>query len=128
MQDLIAHPAVEWDEPTTFSSMHKKKLGLRHLSLFDRSDSPTRDHLLDQFAQTVCRAGIVAWKEIFKTWASALYIYSTFLGDEAMNHAMPPINRAQTLQRVMDYWRGPFYFWMTSIKDAGMITLPSCLR
>ena len=93
MQDLIAHPAVEWDEPTTFSSMHKKKLGLRHLSLFDRSDSPTRDHLFDQFAQTVCRAGIMARKEIFETRASALYIHSTFFGNKAMNHAMPPINR-----------------------------------
>ena len=93
MQDLIAHPGVAWDESTTFSSMHKKKLGLRHLSLFDRSDSPTRDHLFNQFAQTVCRAGVVARKEIFETWASALYIHSTFFGDEAMNHAMPPINR-----------------------------------
>jgi hypothetical protein len=35
----------------------------------------------------------VARKEIFETWASALYIYSTFFGDEAMNHAIPPINR-----------------------------------
>jgi hypothetical protein len=84
---------MSWDESTTFSSMHKKKLGRRHLSLFDRSVSPTRDHLFDQFARTVCRAGVVARKEIFETWASALYIHSTFFGNEAMNYTIPPINR-----------------------------------
>ncbi|KAL3803953.1 hypothetical protein ACHAW5_001730 [Stephanodiscus triporus] len=103
IQDLISHPAVVWDEATTFSSMHKKKLGRRHLSLFDRrcddgtggssGGSPTRDHLFDQFAQTVCHAGVVARKEIFETWAAACYIYSSFFGDEAINNEMPQINR-----------------------------------
>ena len=93
IHDLITHPAVTWDIHTTFTSMHKKKLGRRHLHLFQRSNNSNNnnnniiddygnriytDHLFDQFAQVVCYAGIVARKEVFETWASALYIHSTF--------------------------------------------------
>jgi len=90
IHDLITHPAVTWEIHTTFTSMHKKKLGRRHLHLFQRNNSNNNniiddygnriytDHLFDQFAQVVCYAGIVARKEVFETWASALYIHSTF--------------------------------------------------
>ena len=82
--------------------MHRKKLGKRHLSLFDRRGSASigdsaagLDHLFDQFAQAVCYAGVVARKEIFETWASALYIHSSFFGNEAtmIDRDIPRINR-----------------------------------
>mmetsp|Transcript_37196 Transcript_37196/g.78475 ORF Transcript_37196/g.78475 Transcript_37196/m.78475 type:complete len:578 (+) Transcript_37196:236-1969(+) len=116
IQDLISHPAVVWDESSTFASMHKKKLGQRHLKLFDRSDNAafdgnhvinstisgvedfTHDHVFDQFAQTVCHAGVVARKEVFETWASALYIYSYFLSGEACE--------GRSIKRVVDVAAG----------------------
>jgi hypothetical protein len=67
IHDLITHPAVTWGIHTTFTSMHKKKLGRRHLPLFQRNsnninnksdddgNSSHTDHLFDQFAQVVCR-------------------------------------------------------------------------
>ncbi|KAL7471450.1 hypothetical protein ACHAXS_011787 [Conticribra weissflogii] len=92
IRDLEQHPAVFWDESSTFSSMHKKKLAKRHLPLFDRTTLQTtqlheggtemdfeHDHLFDKFAQVVCNAGVVARKEVFETWASALYIHASFL-------------------------------------------------
>jgi hypothetical protein len=94
IKDLTSHPAVVWNETSTFASMHKKKLSRRHLHLFDRkmatgvADSKQnytskvatyRDDLFDQFATAVCHAGVVARKEVFETWASALYIHYTFL-------------------------------------------------
>lgn len=36
INDLTSHPAVVWDESSTFASMQKKKLSRRHLHLFDR--------------------------------------------------------------------------------------------
>ena len=90
IQNLISHPAVRWDESSTFASMHGKKLKQRHLQLFDRpfNDDNTveNDNLFDQFAKAVCMAGVVAQKEIFETWASALYIYSSFLSRERTNN------------------------------------------
>ena len=41
--------------------------------------------MFDRFAQSVCNAGVVARKEVFETWASALYIYSLFLSSEVTN-------------------------------------------
>ena len=41
----------------------------------------THDSLFDEFARAVCHAGVVAKKEVFETWASALYIHSAFLMD-----------------------------------------------
>ena len=98
IQDLITHPAVGWDESSTFASMHKKKLRRRHLQLFDRSNKTkggmNNDLLFDQFAQAVCNAGVVAQKEVFETWASALYIYSSFLSSESANcNNIKPIHR-----------------------------------
>ena len=98
IQDLVIHPAVGWDESSTFASMHKKKLRRRHLQLFDRSNKTkgemNYDMLFDQFAQAVCNAGVVAQKEVFETWASALYIYSSFLSSESANcNNIKPIHR-----------------------------------
>ena len=75
ISNLRTHPAVVWDTNSTFSSMHKKKLGRRHLMFFDRSHESNRDVLFDEFATAVCNAGVVARKEVFETWASALYIH-----------------------------------------------------
>jgi hypothetical protein len=94
IKDLKSHPAVVWNESSTFASMHKKKLSRRHLHLFERnvatgaaddnssnnsSAATYQDELFDQFATAVCHAGVVARKEVFETWASALYIHYTFL-------------------------------------------------
>jgi len=74
------------------------------LELFDRKeplscnsndDSTEHDHVFDQFAQAVCNAGVVARKEVFETWASALYIYSSFLSndDDSGRNDIDPIKR-----------------------------------
>ena len=85
INDLTSHPAVVWDESSTFASMQKKKLSRRHLHLFDRRNDSNdtsvvggdddnnnnrsngiayRDDLFDQFATAVCNAGVVARKEV----------------------------------------------------------------
>ena len=80
INDLTSHPAVVWDESSTFASMQKKKLSRRHLHLFDRrtdngtinnnttsvleDDDLYQDVLFDQFAKAVCDAGVVARKEV----------------------------------------------------------------
>jgi hypothetical protein len=74
---LVNHPAVVWNTNSTFTSMHKKKLAQRHLSLFDASHN-NGDVLFDEFATAVCNAGVVARKEVFETWASALHIHDFF--------------------------------------------------
>lgn len=89
INDLTSHPAVVWDESSTFASMQKKKLSRRHLHLFERSNDDGmntttsiedhdddrnninninvvayQDDLFDQFAKAVCEAGVVARKEV----------------------------------------------------------------
>ena len=68
IQKLISHQAVRWDESSSFSSMHRKKLRQRHEHLFDNNND-TDDHLFNQFAKAICMAGVVAQKEVFETWA-----------------------------------------------------------
>jgi hypothetical protein len=103
--------------------MHKKKLGRRHLSLFDRTTggggiyvdsipaaaAPPLDRLFDQFAQTVCRAGVVARKEVFETWSAALYVHSHFFGDDAKAKATATamdIDVSRYINRVADVAAG----------------------
>jgi len=108
IRDLEQHPAVSWDESSTFSSLHKKKLAKRHIPMFDRTSLQTNqldvdgtkedfghDHLFDEFAQAVCNAGVVARKEVFETWASALYIHSSFLlgGNSSQTDDTKPVRR-----------------------------------
>jgi len=83
IQNLISHSAVRWDESSSFSSMHRKKLRQRHVHLFDNNN--TDDHLFNQFAKAICMAGVVAQKEVFETWASAVYIHASFLSNEGGN-------------------------------------------
>mmetsp|Transcript_37112 Transcript_37112/g.83571 ORF Transcript_37112/g.83571 Transcript_37112/m.83571 type:complete len:528 (-) Transcript_37112:15-1598(-) len=81
IEKLTRHPAVYWDETTTFSSLHNKKLKMRHIDLFaETSDEDYR--LFNGFARAVAQAGRVARKEVFETWASALHIHSGFLQGE----------------------------------------------
>ena len=109
IQNLISHPAVRWDDSSTFASMHGKKLKQRHLKLFDRTlndddnDNVVHyDNLFDQFAKAVCMAGVVGQKEIFETWASALYIYSSFLSSESINDGNNSSSKLQQIRRVVD--------------------------
>jgi len=67
IHNLISHSAVRWDESSSFSSMHRKKLRQRHVYLFDNNNAD--DHLFNQFAKAICMAGVVAQKEVFETWA-----------------------------------------------------------
>ena len=67
IQNLISHSAVRWDESSSFSSMHRKKLRQRHVHLFDNNNAD--DYLFNQFAKAICMAGVVAQKEVFETWA-----------------------------------------------------------
>eukprot|EP00804_Cyclotella_cryptica_P025779 CCRYP_002677-RA/>CCRYP_002677-RA protein AED:0.00 eAED:-0.00 QI:0/-1/0/1/-1/0/1/0/469 len=98
IHDLENHPAVAWNVNTTFASMHKKKLTRRHLPLFDRPHSnDDHDFLFDKFAKAVCAAGVVARKEVFETWASALYIHDYFLCHQ---------NNKAPLRRVADIAAG----------------------
>ncbi|KAL7479747.1 hypothetical protein ACHAW6_005471 [Cyclotella cf. meneghiniana] len=84
IRDLENHPAVVWNVTSTFASMHKKKLTRRHLPLFDRTyTDDDHDFLFDKFAKAVCVAGVVARKEVFETWASALHIYYCFLCNQS---------------------------------------------
>ena len=80
IDSLTKHPAVYWDESTTFSSLHNKKLRMRHIDLF--TDTSDDYRLFNGFARAVCQAGRVARKEVFETWAAALHIHSGFLGEE----------------------------------------------
>lgn len=91
MYDLITHPAITWDTNSTFTSMHKKKLARRHLPLFDRPENINHDALFDDFATAVCHAGVVARKEVFETWASALYIHNHFF--RQMSSCDKPLRR-----------------------------------
>ena len=115
---LISHPAVVWDESSTFSSMHKKKLNRRHLHLFDRSNNSVsekdnnisksgtsiyQDDLFDKFATAVCHAGVVARKEVFETWASALYIHYTFLRNDNSSENSSGI---EPIKRIVDVAAG----------------------
>ena len=95
IQRLISHQAVRWDESSSFSSMHRKKLRQRHEHLFDINN--TDDHLFDQFAKAICMAGVVAQKEVFETWAAAVYIHSSFLSNEVGND-----NTINPKRRVVD--------------------------
>ena len=38
IESLTKHPAVYWNETTTFSSLHSKKLRMRHVDLFAETD------------------------------------------------------------------------------------------
>ena len=93
IQNLISHQAVRWDESSSFSSMHRKKLRQRHAHLFDNQttddDDNNTDHLFDQFAKAICMAGVVAQKEVFETWAAAVYIHSSFLSNEGNSTIRP---------------------------------------
>lgn len=98
IEDLTNHPAVVWNTTSTFASMHKKKLVRRHLPLFDRPhNNDGQDILFDEFAKAVCNAGVVARKEVFETWASALYIH---------NHFFCNPNIGKPLRRVADIAAG----------------------
>jgi len=66
--------------------MHRKKLRQRHVHLFDNNN--TDDHLFNQFAKAIC-TGVVAQKEVFETWAAAIYIHSFFLSNEGNNTIRP---------------------------------------
>jgi hypothetical protein len=140
IQDLKTHPAVVWDESSTFASVSKKKLSRRHLHLFDRrrrrkrnaASSTTKhitdekrdnyinmidekeeeeevdhceyqDHLFDEFATVVCNAGVVARKEVFETWASALYIHYSFLSTDDANDSS---NSGRITRRIVDVAAG----------------------
>eukprot|EP00934_Nitzschia_sp_Nitz4_P005675 Nitzschia sp. Nitz4//scaffold243_size29414//15087//16436//NITZ4_008059-RA/size29414-processed-gene-0.7-mRNA-1//-1//CDS//3329543840//5665//frame0 len=50
----------------------KNKLQPRHMEEFPS------ESLFDQFARVVCQAGVVARKELFETWAMALYVSNCF--------------------------------------------------
>jgi hypothetical protein len=93
---LTQHPAVTWDESVALSST-RKKLKPRHLSLFETTSSSSslnnlsnNNHntdgklssfwLFDEFASVVCRTGTVSRKEVFETWAAALFIHERFFG------------------------------------------------
>ncbi|KAL7504520.1 hypothetical protein ACHAXN_002159 [Cyclotella atomus] len=98
INDLVNHPAVVWNATSTFASMHKKKLAHRHIPQFDRSPTTNNcDALFDEFATVVCNAGVVARKEVFETWASALYIHDFFFSQE---------HNIKTLRRVADIAAG----------------------
>jgi hypothetical protein len=106
IQNLLTHPAMSWNSTTTFASMHKKKLGKRHLSLFDNryqvaaAATATADHdlttistatttrqeddyLFNEFASAICHANVIPRKEVFETWSAALHIHHSFFGDNA---------------------------------------------
>lgn len=81
---LTQHPAV-WSA----SKSARKKLKPRHLDLFSSPD------LFDEFASVVCETGIMARKEVFETWAAALYIDAGFptsrtrrIADVAAGHGL----------------------------------------
>lgn len=98
INDLVNHPAVVWNATSTFASMHKKKLAPRHIRQFDRSSTNNYcDVLFDEFAKAVCNAGVVARKEVFETWASALYIHYFFFTQK---------NNIKTVRRVADIAAG----------------------
>lgn len=107
INDLIHHPAIVWDTNTTFASMQKKKLGRRHLPMFDRGEGSTNDNsmhdaLFDEFAIAVCNAGVVARKEVFETWATALYIHDSFLKNKNNQQQ----EEEQCIRRVADIAAG----------------------
>ena len=110
IQDLKTHPAVVWDESSTFASMSKKKLSRRHLHLFDRRKKEEvvdhyeyQDHLFDKFATVICNAGVVARKEVFETWASALYIHYAFISTDDANGSS---NSDRIIRRIVDVAAG----------------------
>ena len=126
IQDLKTHPAVVWDESSTFASMSKKKLSRRHLHLFDRrrrkrnaasyekrdnyinmidEKEEFQDYLFDEFATVVCNAGVVARKEVFETWASALYIHYSFLSTDDANDN-DSSNGGRIIRRIVDVAAG----------------------
>ena len=84
---LIEHPAVNWDVKTPLSST-RKKLKARHLPLFsldhdesiasDTASSLSSSDLFNHFARTICQTERVARKELFETWAAALYLYHQY--------------------------------------------------
>lgn len=79
---LTHHPAV-WST----ADSARKKLKSRHLDLFS---SPV---LFDEFASVVCETGRMARKEVFETWAAALYIDARFsesrrIADIAAGHGL----------------------------------------
>jgi len=126
IQDLTSHPAVVWDKSSTFASMQKKKLSRRHLHLFDRTNgtdntssvkdddssndnniSVVADDLFDQFATAVCHAGVVARKEVFETWASALHIHYTFLTDDnPTDSSSSSSSSGRPIKRIVDVASG----------------------
>ena len=61
-----------WDETESLSKRARKKLKPRHKHLFSSSS------LFDEFASVICETGIMARKEVFETWAAALFIYERF--------------------------------------------------
>ena len=101
VHDLTFHPAVVWETSDTFRGMRGKKLGRRHLPLFGEGQPPDedrgarrRDRLFDRFARVVCCAAVIPRKEIFETWAAALYIHAQYLsGEAAAAAAATPVRR-----------------------------------
>ena len=62
-----------------------------------------QDHLFDQFATVICNAGVVARKEVFETWASALYIHYSFLSTDDANYSS---NGGRIIRRIVDVAAG----------------------
>jgi hypothetical protein len=129
IQVLLTHPAITWNSTTTFASMHKKKLGMRHVSLFDHrhrqhqaadpkkptitaTTNTTRceDYLFDEFASAICHANVIPRKEVFETWSAALHIHSSYFGDDSttmtMNAHDDEWNAVVPVRRVVDVAAG----------------------
>lgn len=90
VNELIHHPAVEWDDVDSINSKKsraRKKLKPIHASLFDTSS------MFDRFAKVVASTGVMPKKELFETWAAALYIDDHFvthrrIADVAAGHGL----------------------------------------
>ena len=90
VNELIHHPAVEWDDVDSINakkSHARKKLKPFHSSLFDTQS------VFDRFAKVVCHTGVMPKKELFETWAAALYIDHHFvkhrrIADIAAGHGL----------------------------------------
>lgn len=86
--DSLTRHHASWDPSLPLSkSSARTKLRRRHLRHF------TRQTAFDEFAAVVCEAGVTARKEVFETWAAALYIDEAFpavrrVADVAAGHGL----------------------------------------
>lgn len=69
------------------SNRSRNKLQPRHMVEF-----PT-DSIFHKFARCVCQVGVIPWKELFETWAMALYVHQQFpkaerIADLACSHGL----------------------------------------